>query len=116
MEVKRDEGINIGSNPFYQPSNSTYGSTWQATQNQEANPVKMPEIPLYSDVVSIFMIINHFQKPFDFVTVNLTFFKQGTRELALKNSMRTYKHEALKVMRENGELDTQIYGTIKDNK
>ena len=30
--------------------------------------------------------------------------------------MRTYKHEALKVMRENGELDTQIYGTIKENK
>ena len=54
MEVKRDEGINIGNNPFYQPSNSTYGSTWQATQDQAANPVKMPEIPLYSDVVSIF--------------------------------------------------------------
>ena len=30
--------------------------------------------------------------------------------------MKTYKHEALKVMRENGELDTQIYPTIKDNK
>ena len=27
--------------------------------------------------------------------------------------MRTYKHEALKEMRENGELDTQIYGRIK---
>lgn len=37
----------------------------------------------------------------------------GQRELALKNSMRTFKHEALKEMRENGELDTQIYGRIK---
>ena len=27
--------------------------------------------------------------------------------------MRTYKHEALKQMRENGELDTQIYGRVK---
>ena len=27
--------------------------------------------------------------------------------------MKTYKHEALKEMRENGELDTQIYGRIK---
>ena len=27
--------------------------------------------------------------------------------------MRTYKHEALKEMRENGELDTQIYGRVK---
>tara|TARA_B110000305_G_scaffold214348_1_gene251016 strand:+ start:353 stop:700 length:348 start_codon:yes stop_codon:yes gene_type:complete len=27
--------------------------------------------------------------------------------------MRTYKHEALKEMRENGELDTQVYGRIK---
>ena len=57
MEVKRDEGINIGNNPFYQPSNSTYGSTWQATGNQQANPVNMAEIPLYSDVVSIFYIL-----------------------------------------------------------
>ena len=60
MEVKRDEGINIGTNPFYQPSNSTYGSTWQATQNNAANPVKMAEIPLYSDVVSIFQILQFF--------------------------------------------------------
>ena len=27
--------------------------------------------------------------------------------------MRTYKHEALKQMRENGELDTQTYGRVK---
>jgi len=33
--------------------------------------------------------------------------------LALKNSLRTYKHEILKEMRENGELDTQIYERIK---
>ena len=35
--------------------------------------------------------------------------------MALKNSMRTYKHEALKLMRENGELDTKIYAEIKHN-
>ena len=35
------------------------------------------------------------------------------RDLALKNTMRTYKHEALKQMRENGELDTQVYSRIK---
>mgnify|MGYP000306605436 CR=1 FL=1 len=29
--------------------------------------------------------------------------------------MRTYKHEALKEMRENGELDTQIYGRVKSD-
>jgi hypothetical protein len=31
----------------------------------------------------------------------------------LRNSLRTYKHEVLKEMRENGELDTQIYDKIK---
>ena len=30
--------------------------------------------------------------------------------------MRTYKHEALHLMRENGELDTHIYDEIKYNK
>lgn len=39
----------------------------------------------------------------------------GERELALKNSMRTYKHEVLKEMRENGELDTQIYDKVKSD-
>ncbi len=29
--------------------------------------------------------------------------------------MRTYKHEALKQMRENGELDSEIYPSIKEN-
>jgi hypothetical protein len=33
----------------------------------------------------------------------------------LKNSLRTYKHEVLKEMRENGELDTQIYERIKND-
>ncbi len=40
-------------------------------------------------------------------------FNQGERELALKNSLKTYKHELLTEMREKGELDTQIYGKIK---
>ena len=35
--------------------------------------------------------------------------------MALKNSKRTYKHELLKEMREKGELDPQVYGTIKEN-
>ena len=29
--------------------------------------------------------------------------------------MKTYKHEALKVMRENGELDVVHYPAIKEN-
>jgi len=29
--------------------------------------------------------------------------------------LRTYKHEVLKEMRENGELDTQIYDRIKND-
>ena len=40
---------------------------------------------------------------------------QGQRELALKNSLRTYKHEALHMMRENEELDTKVYPTVKKN-
>ena len=51
MEVNPDKGINIGSNPFYRPSNSSYGSVWQASQGE--NPVKMGDIPQYPDVVSI---------------------------------------------------------------
>ena len=31
----------------------------------------------------------------------------------MKNSLRTYKHEVLKEMRENGELDIMIYDKIK---
>ena len=31
----------------------------------------------------------------------------------MRNSLRTYKHEVLKEMRENGELDTQIYDKVK---
>ena len=42
-----------------------------------------------------------------------TLFKKGEREIALKNSLRTYKHEVLKEMRENGELDIMIYDKIK---
>ena len=38
---------------------------------------------------------------------------QGDRELALKNSLRTYKHEVLKEMRDKGELDTHIYDKVQ---
>ena len=54
MEVKKDEGINIGENPFFQPSNSIYGTNWKASEGQ--NPVKMSDIPLYPDVVSVFIL------------------------------------------------------------
>ena len=37
----------------------------------------------------------------------------GERNLALKNSQRTYKHQIMKEMRENGEVDAQIYAKIK---
>ena len=50
MEVNPNKGINVGKNPFYQPSNSAYGTQWQASEG--ANPVKMGDVPLYSDVVS----------------------------------------------------------------
>ena len=41
--------------------------------------------------------------------------KQGERDLALKNSKKTYKHQVLKEMRENGELDVMVYGKIKSD-
>tara|TARA_B110000285_G_scaffold191152_1_gene218770 strand:- start:509 stop:730 length:222 start_codon:yes stop_codon:yes gene_type:complete len=53
MEVKRDEGMNVGTNPFYQPNNASYGTNWQASNG--TNPVQMGDIPLYSDIVSIFI-------------------------------------------------------------
>ena len=42
-------------------------------------------------------------------------FTQGERDLALKTSQRTYKHQMLKELREQGELDTQIYSKIKQD-
>ena len=42
MEVKPDTGINIGSNPFYRPSNSSYGSTWMASGGK--NPLKQEDV------------------------------------------------------------------------
>ena len=47
----------------------------------------MGDIPLYSDL--------------------------GKRELALKNSIRTYKHEALKAMRATGEFEPETYAKVK---
>ena len=35
--------------------------------------------------------------------------------MELKKTLITYKHEATKAMREAGELDTQIYGRIKND-
>ena len=59
MEVKRDEGMNVGTNPFYQPNNASYGTNWQASNG--TNPVNMGDIPLYSDIVSI-LSTNSFKK------------------------------------------------------
>ena len=58
MEVKKDEGMNVGTNPFYKPNNGSYGTSWQSSSG--ANPIQMGDIPLYSDI--------------------------GNRDLALKNS------------------------------
>jgi len=75
------------SNPFYKTANTGYGTNWQASAG--ANPIKIDNTPEYREV--------------------------GDRELALKNSMKTYKHQMMKEMRENGELDTQVYDKIKRN-
>ena len=55
MEVKPDTGINIGTNPFYRPSNSGYGSDWQSSGG--LNPLKTDDVPLYPDVVGKFYIL-----------------------------------------------------------
>ena len=55
MEVKRDEGINIGNNPFYQPTNSSYGQPYISSGGE--NPVKMGDIPLYNETVSLIYFI-----------------------------------------------------------
>ena len=52
MEVKKDEGINIGTNPFYQPSNTSYGQPYVSSEGQ--NPLRMGDIPLYNETVSEF--------------------------------------------------------------
>jgi hypothetical protein len=76
-----------GGNPFFKSVNMGYGESWQASQG--VHPMNLQETPEYKDL--------------------------GERELALKNSLRTYKHEVLKEMRENGELDTQIYEKVKSD-
>ena len=66
MDVNPDKGLNVGTNPFYRPSNSAYGSEWQASKGE--NPVKMGDIPLYPDVVSI---INKSLKIVSFYSFNM---------------------------------------------
>ena len=68
MEVNPDKGINVGTNPFYRPSNSAYGSVWQASSGE--NPVKMGDIPQYPDVVSIpWTIIDKIQNSCDIIVM-----------------------------------------------
>ena len=76
------------NNPFFRTVNGGYGTAWASHENGR-NPTKAENTPQYSDI--------------------------GQRELALKHSQRTFKHEVLKEMRENGELDSEIYGAIKEN-
>ena len=77
-----------GGNPFFRTENGGYGTQW-ASHEGGRNPVKAENTPMYREA--------------------------GDRELALKNSQRTYKHEVLREMRENGELDSDIYASIKAN-
>ena len=63
MEVKPDTGINIGTNPFYRPSNASYGSAWLSSGGKD--PIKMTDVPLYPDVVSNLLILI-FKFYFDF--------------------------------------------------
>ena len=51
MEVGQDKGIDIGKNPFYQPSNSLYGQGWLSSDGK--HPINIEQIPQYNDVVSI---------------------------------------------------------------
>lgn len=45
--------------------------------------------------------------------ISISFIAQGQRDLALKNSQRTYKHQIMQQLREEGVVDAQIYGKIK---
>ena len=45
--------------------------------------------------------------------ISISFIEQGQRDLALKNSQRTYKHQIMQQLREEGVVDAQIYGKIK---
>ena len=91
------------SNPFFRTENGGYGTSW-ASHESGQNPVKAENTPIYRETVSKSYIIN-FNVVLNNNLIN-NFICQGERELALKNSKRTYKHEILKEMRENGELDT----------
>ena len=58
MEVGQDKGMNIGTNPFFQPSNSSYGQGWQSSDG--AHPTNISDIPKYDEVVSIlYLLIEH---------------------------------------------------------
>ena len=50
MEVGKSEGIKIGNNPFYQPTNSGYGQPWMSSEGQ--HPHNIGEVPKYNEVVS----------------------------------------------------------------
>ena len=58
------EPSQTSGNPFYKTVNNGYGENWQASQG--TNPIKLDDTPEYREV--------------------------GDRDLALKNSMKTYKH------------------------
>ena len=47
--------------------------------------------------------------------ISISFAEQGQRDLALKNSQKTYKHQIMRQLREEGVVDAQIYGKIKQD-
>ena len=106
-----------GQDAFFRTNNSGYGTHWQAGQTND--PM---EVPQYRDLVSfvcsqqffLFLRFMYFKMKLSLIIFSFRLF-QGQRDLALKNSQRTFKHQILREMREKGELDTQIYGKIKED-
>ncbi len=68
---------------FFRTSNRQYGENWLSDGNDATNPIKKDAVPLYKEI--------------------------GERELGLGHIKRVFKHKLLAEMRENGELDEDIY-------
>lgn len=75
---------------FFKTSNSGYGVNWLSSDNDATNPTKKEGVPLYQEI--------------------------GERDLALNHVKKLYKHKLLAEMRERGELDTEIYRQIEEEK
>ncbi len=76
---------------MFKTSNSQYGEQWvSVTAKADRDPAVHEDVPLYSEI--------------------------GQRQAMLTNSLRTYKHELLKEMREQGELDGDVVKAMKERK